>query len=50
VLILKHKLLLDNAYFKAKYFNAILSAPKEELYRQLLHHGAGGFTLVQQVQ
>ena len=34
--ILKHKLRPDNTYFKAKYFDAILSAPKEELHQLLL--------------
>ena len=31
VLMLKHKLWPDNSYFKAKDFEAILSAPREEL-------------------
>jgi hypothetical protein len=33
---LKHKLRPDNAYFKAKDFDAILSAPKEELHQLLI--------------
>ena len=36
VRILKHKLRPDNAYFKAKDFDVILSAPKEELHQLLL--------------
>jgi hypothetical protein len=36
VRILKHKLRPDNGYFKAKDFDAILSAPKEELHQVLL--------------
>ena len=36
VRILKHKLRLDNAYFKAQGFDAILSAPKEELHQLLI--------------
>jgi hypothetical protein len=36
VRILKHKLRLDNAYFKAQGFNAILSALKEELHQLLI--------------
>jgi hypothetical protein len=36
VLILKHKLRQDNAYFKAKGFDAILSALKEELHQLLI--------------
>jgi hypothetical protein len=32
----KHKLRPDNAYFKAKEFDAILSAPKEELHQLLI--------------
>ncbi len=39
VRILKHKLRPDNAYFKAKDFDAILSAPKEELHKLLLING-----------
>ncbi len=34
--ILKHKLRPDNAYFKAQGFDAILSAPKEELHQLLI--------------
>jgi hypothetical protein len=36
VRILKHKLRQDNAYFKAQGFDAILSAPKEELHQLLI--------------
>jgi hypothetical protein len=36
VWILKHKLQQDNAYFKAQGFDAILSAPKEELHQLLI--------------
>jgi hypothetical protein len=36
VRILKHKLRPDNAYFKAQGFDAILSAPKEELHQLLI--------------
>ncbi len=36
VRILKHKLRPDNAYFKAKDFDAILSAPKEEPHQLLI--------------
>ena len=36
VRLLKHKLRPDNAYFKAKGFDAILSAPKEELHQLLI--------------
>jgi hypothetical protein len=36
VRILKHKLRQDNAYFKAQGFNAILSAPKEEMHQLLI--------------
>jgi hypothetical protein len=36
VRLLKHKLLPDNAYFKAEGFDAILSAPKEELHQLLI--------------
>jgi hypothetical protein len=33
VRLLKHKLRPENAYFKAQDFDAILSAPKEELHQ-----------------
>ena len=33
---LKHKLRPENAYFKAKEFEVILSAPKEELHQFLI--------------
>jgi hypothetical protein len=36
VWILKHKILPDNAYFKARDFDVILSAPEEELHQLLL--------------
>jgi hypothetical protein len=36
VRILKHKLRPDNAYFKAQGFDAILSAPMEELHQLLI--------------
>ena len=36
VRLLKHKLRPDNAYFKAEGFDAILSAPKEELHQLLI--------------
>jgi hypothetical protein len=36
VRILKHKLWPDNAYFKAQVFDAILSAPKEDLHQLLI--------------
>jgi len=36
VRLLKHKLRPDNAYFKAQGFDAILSAPKEELHQLLI--------------
>ena len=36
VRILKHKLRPNNAYFKAQDFDAILSAPKEELHQLLI--------------
>jgi hypothetical protein len=36
VRILKHKFRQDNAYFKAQGFDAIFSAPKEELHQLLI--------------
>jgi hypothetical protein len=36
VRLLKHKLRPENAYFKAHNFDAILSAPKEELHQILI--------------